>query len=232
MRLRLLDLYCGAGGSAVGYNRAGFDVVGVDNVSQPHYPFDFILADALEYLAAHGAEYDMIHASPPCQFASEATPMSSRLRHVNLIPGTRRGLIATGKPYVIENVENARSWLRDPIMICGTMLGLPIWRHRYFEVCPPLFILMPPCNHRREPITVHVGSGARHTWLPILCTGGGDRRRANRKTHRPREAVDVIRWAMGIDWMTQSELTEAIPPAYTDYLGRHLLARLMANRTA
>ena len=226
MSFKLLDLFCGAGGAAMGYHRAGFDVVGVDHVEQPHYPFEFHCADALEFCREHGHEYDVIHASPPCQFGSEATPMDCRARHPNHIPETRRLLKASGKPYVIENVEAVRKHLVNPVMLCGTMFGLPIWRHRYFEIWPIVLLSPASCNHIRRPITVHIGSHTRKTWMPVLCTGGGDGQRACRKNPRPRESVEVIRWAMGIDWMTQAELTEAIPPAYTEYIGRQLMAAL------
>jgi len=221
--MRLLDTYCGAGGCAMGYHRAGFDVVGVDIEPQPRYPFELIRADAIGYIQEHGHKYDVIHASPPCQRFSEATPMEHRGKHPDLIAPTREALQATGRPYVIENVENARANLHNPIKLCGTMFGLPIWRHRYFEVWPPLFPLTPPCNHNRRPITATINGKTRDVQIPVLCTGGGDGRRANRKTHRPRGKVEEIRWAMGISWMLQRELTEAIPPAYTEWIGKQLL---------
>jgi DNA (cytosine-5)-methyltransferase 1 len=214
---RLLDLFCGAGGAAMGYHRAGFEVIGVDNRPQPHYPFEFHLADALEYCTKHGREFDVIHASPPCQFASEATPMAYRGEHPNLIPATRQALQATGRPYTIENVENARRWLVNPVMLCGTMFDLPIWRHRYFEVWPLSLLSPMTCQHSRRPITVHSGSHTCKAWEPVRCTGGV------RQGVRPRESVDVIRWAMGIDWMTGAELSQAIPPAYTEWIGRKLV---------
>jgi DNA (cytosine-5)-methyltransferase 1 len=194
------------------------------------YPFEFILADALEYCREHGREFDAIHASPPCQAYSEATPVWARGNHPDLIAETRATMSATGKPYIIENVENARAKLIDPIMLCGTMLGLPIWRHRYFEMWPRPGLLTPPCCHIRRPITIHSGSHTRKTWLPVLASGGGDGKNAKgRNLIRPRERVDVIRWAMGIDWMTQAELTEAIPPAYTEWIGRRLIEHLQEH---
>lgn len=222
-RPRLLDLFCGAGGCSVGYHQAGFDVVGVDIVNQPRYPFEFHQADALTY-PLDG--FDVIHASPPCQRFSEATPMQHRGDHADLIAPTRERLLQTARPFIIENVENARQELRSPVLLCGSMLGLPIWRHRYFEISPCIGILTPPCNHKRHPITVHSGSHTRKTWIPVLCTGGGDGKRAQRKLHRPRERVGVVRWAMEIDWMVQSELTQAIPPAYTEFIGKQLIQHL------
>lgn len=222
---RLLDLFCCAGGAAKGYQQAGFHVTGIDIKKQPRYAGDcFICADALEYVAAHGHEFDAIHASPPCQFASEQTPMPYRSNHPNLIPATRAALQATGKPYTIENVENARRHLVNPVMLCGTMFGLPIWRHRYFEMWPANLLLTPSCNHSKAPVTIKSGSHSRKLQrVPVHSTGGGDGQRKSRKNHRPRESVEVVRWAMEIDWMVQAELTEAIPPAYTRWIGERLL---------
>jgi DNA (cytosine-5)-methyltransferase 1 len=229
-KLRLLDTFCGVGGCTKGYQRAGFYVVGIDIKPQPHYCGDeFYQADALEYIAKHGHELDVIHASPPCQGYSEATPMQYRGNHPALIAPVRELLEKIGRPYVIENVEGARAELRNPVMLCGTMFELPIWRHRYFETWP-LWLMSPAtCKHQRHPITVHSGSHTRHTWEPVLCTGGSDGQKANRKTHRPRESVDVVRWAMQIEWMVQDELTEAIPPAYTEWIGQQLIAHLAGN---
>jgi DNA (cytosine-5)-methyltransferase 1 len=221
--MKLLDLFCGAGGAAMGYYRAGFtEIVGIDIKPQPRYPFTFIRGDAL-MLPVDPSRFDAIHASPPCQFGSEATPMEWRAKHPNLIPATREMLQRSGKPYVIENVENVRAHLNQALMLCGTMVGLPIWRHRYFEVHPFIAALTPPCVHDTSPITIHSGSYSRKLRRPILCTGGGDGKRANRRTHRPREAVANIRIAMGIPWMTQAELSQAIPPAYTEWIGKQLL---------
>ena len=229
MRPRLLDLFCGAGGAAMGYYRAGFDVVGVDISPQKHYPFEFHQADALEYCAMHGREFDVIHASPPCQFASEATPITHKHLHHNYIPDLQNLLIEIGKPYIIENVEGARKWLVNPVMLCGTMFAMPIWRHRYFEI-NSFFLLSPAtCNHRRSPITFGSGSNTRKTWIPVLTTGGGDSKGSlghGRKVLRPRECIDILRWAIGIDWMTRDELDQAIPPAYTEWIGKQLLERI------
>jgi DNA (cytosine-5)-methyltransferase 1 len=180
----------------------------------------------LEYVATHGREFDVIHASPPCQRFSEATPMSHRNGHPDLIAPTRTALERTGKPYIIENVENARRELVNPVKICGSMLGLPVWRHRYFEIFPFWFLSPGTCFHLHRPITVHSGSHTRATWEPVLCTGGADSKDAKRNLIRPRESVEVVRWAMGIDWMLQRELTESIPPAYTQWLGQRILEAL------
>ncbi len=221
---KLLDAFCGAGGCTRGYQDAGFYVVGVDIKPQPRYIGDeFHQGDAIEFITAHGAEFDVIHTSPPCQAYSEATPTAYRESHPDLIPATRAALQATGKPYVIENVENARVELVNPVKLCGSMFGLPIWRHRYFEIYPPIFLLTVPCNHNRRPIAATINQRARLVEVPVLCTGGGDGQRAKRKTHRPRGKVEEIRWAMDIDWMVQAELTQAIPPAYTRWIGERLI---------
>lgn len=223
---RLLDTFCGAGGAGMGYYLAGFEVIGVDINPQKNYPFEFIRVDALEYIAEYGHKFDVIHASPPCQKFSEATPPSYRNNHPDLIFPVRKILQKIDKPYVIENVEGARKELKCPIKLCGSMLGLPVWRHRYFEIYPAVLFLTPPCNHSRQPVKAKINGYDKLVQIPVLCTGGGDGKRSKRKTHRPRGKVEDIRWAMQIDWMIQKELTEAIPPAYTQWLGKRIMESL------
>lgn len=201
MKPRLLDLFCGAGGSSMGYYRAGFEVEGVDNRPQPHYPFKFYQADALEF-PLEG--YDAYHASPPCQAYSKITAVAYRENHPDLIDSTRQALLSTGKPYVIENVECARHLLINPIMLCGSMFGLQIWRHRWFEIYPETFFLQTPCSH--------IGH-------PVLVTGTPKRKGVRIKEPTTAE----IRVALTTDWMTKKEMDEAIPPAYTEYIGKQLL---------
>ncbi len=136
MKPRLLDLFCGAGGASAGYHRAGFEVVGVDIKPQPHYPFEFHQADALEF-PLEG--YDAYHASPPCQAYSVCTKQEQKKNYKKLIGSIRNRLIPTGKPFVIENVLGAKLDLRANILLCGTMFGLPIHRHRIFEMFPSFF---------------------------------------------------------------------------------------------
>ena len=206
---RLLDLFCGAGGAAMGYHRAGFDVVGVDIKPQKHYPFEFHQADALEYCAEHGREFDAIHASPPCQRFSVGTP--DRMRHPDLIDATRNALVAAGGPWVIENVRGAP--IRADLRICGCQVGYPMLRRvRHFETMPPMLSLLPSCQHGGHAITV-TGHGT---------TSG------NRKTWGRNIGVVEMRAAMGIDWMNRDELSQAIPPAYTEFIGRALMC-LMPN---
>jgi DNA (cytosine-5)-methyltransferase 1 len=206
-RPRLLDLFAGAGGSAVGYHRAGFEVVGVDHVPQPRYPFRLVVTDALEYLRGRGREFDVVHASPPCQrYSVGARRWPHRGRHhPDLVGAIRAALEACGRPWVIENVVGAP--LRRPVLLCGTMFGLRIYRHRCFEAS---FVLFAPDHRRhRETTGSHRGYSSGH---PFVCVAGHNFRLAEASA------------AMGIDWMrTRAELANALPPAYTHFLGRQLL---------
>lgn len=216
-RPRLLDAFSGAGGCAEGYARAGFDVVGVDIKPQPNYPFEFIQADALEVLAGSLDFFDAIHASPPCQrylnLGGVNRAQGRSYDHPDLIAPVRELLVASGLPYVIENVPDAAPQLHDPVRVCGTAFGLPLRRHRLFEANFPL--VGKACEHERftEP---RYWTG----WRP-----NGE--------HRLSTVVQVYgnaggrsEWpaAMGIDWMTSAEFIEAVPPAYTEHIGRQLLA--------
>jgi DNA (cytosine-5)-methyltransferase 1 len=214
MRPRLLDLFCGAGGAAMGYHRAGFDVVGVDIAPQPRYPFEFVRVDAMLVLAswrAHGeawrGPFDAIHASPPCQRYSVATGVQYRDDHPDLIGPVRELLADTSLPWVIENVPGAP--MRPDLKLCGCMFALPnLKRERWFETSWQAFEMRPPCDHREPVITV---SG----------TGAG-----NQHSRAGHHGFDDWRRVMGIGWMTGRELAEAIPPAYTEHIGRQLLAAL------
>lgn len=216
-RPRLLDLFCGAGGAAVGYYRAGFDVVGVDIKPQPHYPFEFHQADALTY-PLEG--FDAYHASPPCQYYS-------RLRHLpwlkgrnywRSVPPTIARLETIDKPWVIENVEDC--WdMPDSFIMCGSSMGMQLYRHRRFLTNFPVMCF----SHQAHKNVITPGRASlskRHHGQQgfkeisrrsvaghASYTGDTDRRKA----------------VMGIDWMTGDELAQAIPPAYTEYVGRYLL---------
>lgn len=213
-KLKLLDLFCGAGGCAMGYHRAGFEVVGVDISPQPRYPFAFHQGDALEFVAKHGREFDAIHASPPCQ-AHTALNHARKRQTVSLVQPTRAVLSLLSVPYVIENVPKAP--LQSPITLCGTMFGLEVLRHRIFEssvaIAPPR-----PCDHR--------GTVADGTYVSVH--GGGQR-----STHKIPYSEQRPRWerAMEIDWMkTRDELCQAIPPAYTEHVGRQLIAAIVETQ--
>ena len=209
--MRLLDLFCGAGGCAVGYHRAGFtDIVGVDIKPQPRYPFTFVQADALEFVLNHLHEFDAIHASPPCQSYSVARHIHrSKIVHPQLIGQTRELLEKSGKPWVIENVVGAPVHA-GPAMLCGLMFGLKVLRHRLFETS---FLLMMPSHpkHPRGNLT-NSRNGYSTGETGFVCVAGHNFvREAGAK-------------AMGIDWMkTQEEVAQAIPPAYTEFIGRQLL---------
>ena len=211
-RPRLLDLFCCQGGAAMGYSRAGFDVVGVDIVAQPRYPFEFHQGDALEYLAAHGHEFDAIHASPPCQAYSATKSHPNVGAHPDLVGPTRDLLRVSGKPYAIENVPGAP--LLNYVTLCGTMFGLRVIRHRLFECSPALLFAPFSCRHH----------------LPVVKWGKSPN--PDNEFHSVvghLSNVPYARAAMGIDWMAQDGLAQAIPPAYTEFIGRHLLEALKAT---
>jgi DNA (cytosine-5)-methyltransferase 1 len=210
--MRLLDLFCGAGGAAMGYHRAGFEVVGVDIKPQPNYPFEFIQADALEVPLGG---FDLVHASPPCQ---AFTAYKRRPNHVqsspNLILATRDRLRSEGIPYVIENVPGAP--LIERIQLCGSAFGLGVRRHRLFESTLPLWA--PPCAH-----------GAQQGSYPQATNRVNRRRTAEIGVWRIPLADQQE--AMGIDWMTLEELSEAIPPSYTEFIGDQLREQLERDMT-
>jgi DNA (cytosine-5)-methyltransferase 1 len=207
----MLDLFCGAGGAAMGYHRAGFDIVGVDNRPQPRYPFPFIQADAMTF-PLDG--YDAIHASPPCQAYSESTAKfrAEGVVYPDLIAATRDRLDATGLPWVIENVPGAP--MRADYVLCGSMFGLlGLIRHRWFETSWRGFAMALACRHDFRAVTV-VGHGPNsHSWWYRSLDG------------RSRWNADCRR-AMGIEWMNRGELSQAIPPAYTEWIGTQLLAAI------
>lgn len=217
-RPRLLDLFSCAGGAGSGYHQAGFDVVGVDINPQPNYPFEHHVADAIEYVKEHGAEFDAIHASPPCQAHTTLTKGNVHrgigTGHVDLIPATRAALEASGRPWVIENVTSAP--VRADITLCGLMFGLRVFRHRLFELGGWVVLQPHHPTHRGHRV-----AGWRHgvrydgDMVAVYGDGGGK--------------GTVAQWqaAMGIDWTAdRGELAEAIPPAYTRFIGEALLASL------
>jgi DNA (cytosine-5)-methyltransferase 1 len=200
----LLDVFSGAGGAAMGYHRAGFDVVGIDLRPQPGYPFTCLQGDALDVLRdlAFVRLFDAVNASPPCQRYTRARVIRNR-KHPDLIPVVRRLLRATGLPYVIENVEGAP--LRDPVMLCGTSFGLRTYRHRLFE--SNVALREPRHGEHLHPVA-RIGRPVRRGEFHSIIGNFSDVKRA--------------RTAMGIPWMMRDEMNEAIPPAYTEYIGRQL----------
>jgi DNA (cytosine-5)-methyltransferase 1 len=204
----------------MGYYLAGFDVVGVDLNPQPHYPFEFHQGDAIDYIREHGHEFDLIHGSPPCQ---AYTPLNAynHKTYPDLIAPTREAMLATGRPYVIENVEAAAPELRDPTLLCGPMFGVRVYRHRLFETNWPLAAPEHP---------KHVERCTRNGYLPTLekpfmtITGGAHSRAWQNA------ACDV----MGMPWIKVPvggdiklgirEVCEAIPPAFAQCIGERFLA--------
>ncbi len=214
-RPRLLDLFCGAGGAAMGYSWAGFDVVGVDLHPHLDFPFTMVVADALDVLMGRHPlvrldQFDAIHASPPCQRYSTATG-DNRQRHPDLVGPVRELLAETGLPYVIENVPQAP--LVDPIILCGSAFGLRVRRHRAFESNIP--IGGTGCHHKEQgrPVGVYGQHPDRHQHLRPDGTERGAKATSLAQGQR----------AMGIDWMDWPDLVEAIPPAYSLHIGRQLL---------
>lgn len=208
-RPRLLDLFSCAGGAGVGYHRAGFDVVGVDIDPQPRYPFEFHQGDALAFLAEHGREFDAIHASPPCQGYTALAAVHGN-SHPMLIPAVRELLDAVGRPYVIENVAGAP--VRKDIRLCGEQFGLGVIRHRYFECGGWVPASLPHRPHRGRVRGWRHGQYFDGPYLAVHGEGGG------------KGSVAEWQQAMGIDWTdVRREIAEAIPPAYTEFMGRQLL---------
>lgn len=214
MKPRLLDAYCCQGGAGEGYRLAGFEVVGVDNVPQPRNPGRVVVGDATETIRKYGHLFDAIHASPPCQHDSKTQRIQSR-NHPDLIAATRDAILETGLPYVIENVMDAAPKLIDPVMLCGTMFGLRLYRHRLFETNWPLTAPLHGQHFLRQ-VKMGRKAGPQDILQPVGNFTG----------------VDEAREAMGMPWATRDGLREAIPPAYTEFIGAQLMAELNASRRA
>jgi len=217
---RILDLFCCAGGAGVGYAQAGFDVVGVDIKPQPNYPLPFIQADALTLDPEFIAQFDAVHASPPCQAYSDLAKRNGNADEwPRLIEPVREMLIRCGLPYVIENVSGAP--LLHPVVLCGTMFpGLRVLRHRLFEanfeIVPPPHKRHPKC-HTFDRRKSHYGKT--DEWKDFVSVNGGGNC-----------TIAAARDAMGIDWMTKDEINESIPPSYTQFIGQQLLRYLSCSR--
>ncbi|CAL9523033.1 hypothetical protein SUDANB105_03852 [Streptomyces sp. enrichment culture] len=209
-RPRLLDLFCCQGGAAKGYVDAGFDVTGVDIAPQPRYPYRFAQADAIAFVLEHGAAFDFIHASPPCQHDTECQRMQGNT-HPDLIGPTRAALETTGRPWVMENVRGAVPKLLDPVMLCGQMFELANYRHRYFETGGGFTLtqpahpahLVPQAKMGRPVPPGHYGQ--------FVGNFSG---------------VPLARKVLGVPWMNRDGIRECIPPAYTQHIGRAALTLL------
>jgi DNA (cytosine-5)-methyltransferase 1 len=242
--LKILDTFSGAGGCSEGYRRAGFEPYGIDIKNQPHYPFPFLKMDALEaldrlikgesltfsnsetlYETLYLKDFAAIHASPPCKADNQAVlcrPKSenARAKYQRLIVPTRERLLSAGKPYVIENVPLARNQLKNPIMLCGTMFGLKVRRHRYFETSFEL-LFMPAgcaCSGSAGYTAVSHGFSSFENGAKLISVAGHN------------FAVEDARIAMGISWTGQSGLSQAIPPVYTEFIGKYLMQECLKDK--
>lgn len=240
-RPKLLDLFCCEGGASTGYDRSGFDVYGADREPQPNYPFPIYIGDAIDALDrliagealpfTHPsgevewltlADFAALGASPPCQAHSTITPDKSK--HIDLIPPTRERLHATGLPFIMENVEGARRTMDHAVKLCGSSFGLRVRRHRYFETNLG-HVWSLPCRHAEQgrPVGVY-----------------GDHPQNDREYRRPdgtrrgdkAQTIDDARDAMGMPWASWHGTTQAVPPAYTEFLGAQLLAHVRAEAVA
>ncbi|MFC8493262.1 DNA methylase [Streptomyces sp. NPDC057235] len=226
----LLDLFCCAGGAAMGYRRAGFDIVGIDIAPRPNYPFTFVRADALEYLAGLIAtgeieRFALVHTSPPCQAGCALTVGTNRSKgwggtHVDLVPPTRVLLEASGLPYVIEQ-PNGRAEIRKDLTLCGEQFSLGVLRHRNFELGRWSVARPVHPKHRGRVRGWRHGEFFDGPYVAAYGNGGG------------KPSVPELQTAMGITWTdVREELTEAIPPAYTHWIGTQFLAQVRAGVAA
>jgi DNA (cytosine-5)-methyltransferase 1 len=205
-RPKLLDLFCCQGGASAGYERAGFDVTGVDIDPQPRYPFPFFQGDALKFLLEHHHEFDAFHASPPCQAFTNAQKIQGN-EHDDFITATRSAFELISKPWVIENVPGAP--LRADLVLCGGMFGLRTYRHRLFESNMPL---VAPEHPEHSARVTKMGRPPREgEFMHVVGNFSG---------------VELARDVMGMPWATRDGLREAIPPAYTQHIGEQLLAHV------
>ncbi|MEU7596407.1 DNA methylase [Streptomyces sp. NPDC039022] len=214
--LTLLDLCCCAGGASRGYADAGFEVTGVDITDRPRYPYRFVQTDAIEYVRQHGHRYDLIHASWPCQHdaaITRGTNQHLRDTYPDLLGPGREAMLATGRPYVIETPA-----ARPDVILCGTQFGLPILRHRRFEVHGWTPMAPPHTPHRGRVRGWRHGQYHEGDYLAVYGKGGG------------KATVPEMQAALGIDWTdVHEELTEAIPPVYTAFLGEQAAVQLLAG---
>lgn len=211
-RPKLLDLFCCQGAASQGYQRAGFNVVGVDIDQQPRYPFEFHQSDALKFLLKHHHEFDAFHASPPCQAFTNAQKIRGN-EHDDFIAATRSAFQLIGKPWVIENVPGAP--VRADLELCGATFGLHTYRHRLFESSIPLH---QPLHRPHLNSTVKMGRAITEgDWYHAVGNFSG---------------VDYVRRDLGVPWMTRDGIRECIPPAYTEHIGRQLMEHIGGQEAA
>lgn len=225
MKKTVLDTYCCGGGAAVGYHRAGYTVIGVDNVKQNDYPFEMLEMDAVEAIERYGSQFDLIHASPPCQkhsVAGKACEVTLGKEYPDLIEPTREALEKSGRPYIIENVPHAP--IRPDVILYGYMFNLKVIRQRWFELGGEIFIMKPIPPHR---------NGSLKGGDFVTVAGSGSSRNRSGQIYYDQakfykgNVKDTWSFAMGIDWMKSSYcLAQSIPPAYTEYLGREVWAQV------
>lgn len=208
--MRLLDLFCCQGGAGAGYHLAGFEVIGVDVEPQPRYPFRFLRRDALDFVRRYGQRFDAIHASPPCQAYTNAQKLRSN-NHPDLIGPVREILARIGVPYVIENVPGAP--LRADLILCGGAFGLKTYRHRVFESNVPL--VSPGHPPHKSPVAKMGRPPKSHEFMHVVGNFSN---------------IERARQAMGITWMNRDGLREAVPPAYTQYIGEQLIQTLKERK--
>jgi len=224
---KLLELFSGAGGAAMGYARAGFKVVCVDVKPQPRCPFEFHQGDAIEYVMEHGHEFDAITGGPPCKVHTSLKAFAGA-EHTDMVRATRMAMRHFNVPYVIENVPGAP--LRHPVTLCGSSFDLGVQRHRLFESNLPLDSL--PCDHEGQAARSPGYPVKRyHSGKPVVVMSPVIGVYGRGQGLGPGE-VDLWRQAMGIDWMVRDELSQAIPPAYTEYIGEQLMEHLLAASAA
>ncbi len=216
--LTVLDAFCCQGGASMGYHLAGYRVLGIDNAQQPRYPFEFVQGDAVEFIARHGYRFDLVAGSPPCQRYS----LTQKIRgndHPDLIAPTREAMRSTGRPYIIENVEEARGELITPVMLCGATFGLRTYRHRLFETGGGLHLGQPQ----------HPVHGARVAKMGRPVAEGEFMHVVGNFSNVPLARSPEV---MGMPWASRDGLREAIPPAYTELIGRQALIHLTGHALA
>lgn len=213
-RPALLDAYCCQGGASAGYQAAGFCTTGIDIDEQPRYPWHFIRADAVAFIVEHGYRFAATHTSPPCQRYSACQRIQGR-PHPDLIGPTRAALELTGRPWVIENVEDARHELRSPITLCGQAFDLSTYRHRLFEASFPI------------PVHPHLQHAATTVKMGRALVPGDFYHAVGNFS-----GVGYVRDDLGVPWMNRDGIRECIPPAFAEFVGSALLAHLAENVAA